>query len=208
MMSGQFRYPYPWTWDPDALQQGSPTIVNRGRNELGSRDFFLQSHRTQPSSASIISSFGMDLGVPSDNAGRPLTGALRLLATPYFDYEGFFYSGGVFASALTSAAVQMYLEESDARGNFVRGIDGPRFQILREDPPWFSGSATWTPHARNWVIPSLPSQIGVRANFSYRLWVDLVGEIRAAGYGGFGGSGSVCQIVIRVWNVDWGWERA
>jgi hypothetical protein len=207
MMAGQFRYPYPFTWDPTPLQQGSPTIVNRGRNELGSRDFFLSSHRTQASSASIMSSFGMDLGVPSDDAGRLLTGPLRLLATPYFDYEGFFYSGGVFASALTSAAVQMYLEESDPRGNFVRGIDGPRFQILREDPAWFSGSATYTPHARNWVIPSLPSQIGVRANFQYRLWIDLVGEIRAAGYGSFGGSGSVCQIVIRLWSVDWGWER-
>jgi hypothetical protein len=149
----------------------------------------------------------MDLGVPSDDAGRPLSGPLRLLASPNFDYEGYFYTGGVFASALTSAALQMYLEESDAGGNFVRGIDGPRFQILREDPAWFSGSATYWPHGRNSLITSLPSEVGVRAGFQYRLWVDLVGDIRAAGYGGFGGSGSVCQIVIRVWNVDWMWER-
>ena len=207
MMSGQFRYPYAFTFDPTPMQRGSPTIVNRGRNELGSRDFYLESHRTQPSSASIMSSFGMDLGVPSNDAGRPLTGPLRLVATPYFDYEGFFYTGGVFASALTSAAVQMFLEESDAAGNFVRGISGPRFQILREDPSWFSGGATYTPHARNWVIPSLPSQISVRADFQYRLWVDLVGAIRAAGWGGFGGSGAICQIVIRLWSVDWAWQR-
>src|SRR6188472_1856647 len=207
MMGGQFRYPYPFTWDPTPLQQGSPTINNRGRNELGSRDFYLASNRTQPSSASIMSSFGMDLGFPSDNSGRPLSGPLRLLASPTFDFEGWFYTGGVFASALTSAAVQMYLEESDSRGNFVRGIDGPRFQILREEPSWFSGSAILTPHQRNWTIPSLPSQITVRAGFQYRLWVDLVGEIRAAGYGGFGGSSAICQIVIRMWSVDWGWER-
>ena len=207
-MSGQFRYPYPFTWDPTPLQQGSPTIVNRGRNEIGSRDFFLSSNRTQPSSASIVSSFGMDLGIPRDDSGRPLSGGpLRLLATPTFDFTGFFYTGGVFASALTSAAVQMYLEEFDAHGNFMRGIDGPRFQILREDPWWFTGSATYTPNARSWVIPSLPSDIAVRAGFQYRLWVDLVGEIRAAGYGGFGGSGSICQIVIRLWTVDWGFER-
>jgi hypothetical protein len=207
MMGGQFRFPYPFTWDPTPLQQGSPTINNRGLNELGSRDFYLASHRTQPSSASIMSSFGMDLGFPSDNSGRPLSGPLRLLASPTFDFEGWFYTGGVFASALTSAAVQIYLEESDSRGNFVRGIDGPRFQILREEPSWFSGSAIATPHGRNAVIASLPSEIGVRAGFQYRLWVDLVGEIRAAGYGGFGGSSSICQIVIRVWNVDWLWER-
>jgi hypothetical protein len=206
-MGGQFRYPYPFTWDPTPLQQGGPTVVNRGRNELGSRDFFLSSHRTQPSSASLMSSFGMDLGVPRSDSGAALTGRLRLLATPYFDYDGFFYTGGVFASALTSAAVQMYLEESDARGNFVRGIDGPRFEILRQDPPWFSGSATYTPHASNWVIPSGASDILVRSGFQYRLWVDLVGEVRAAGYGGFGGSGAISQCVIRVWSVDWGWER-
>ena len=93
----QFHYPYPFTWDPTPLQQGSPTVVNRGRNEIGSRDFFLSGNRTQPSSASIMSSFGMDIGVPSDASGRPLSGGpLRLLATPTFDYEGFFYTGGVF----------------------------------------------------------------------------------------------------------------
>ncbi len=157
MSGGQFRYPYPFTWDPTPLQQGSPTVINRGRNELGSRDIWLSSNRTQPSSASTMSSFGMDLGVPTDDSGRPFTsGPLRLTASPEFDFEGYFYTGGVFASALTSAAIQMYLEESDARGNFVRGIDGPRFQILREDPSWFSGSATFTPHRPASVDPEPP----------------------------------------------------
>jgi prolyl-tRNA synthetase len=33
-----FRFPYPFTFDPAAAQSGSPTISNRGRNELGPRD--------------------------------------------------------------------------------------------------------------------------------------------------------------------------
>lgn len=205
MRGGSFAYPYSFTWDPTPLQQGNPTISNRGRNELGSRDFFLASHRTQSSSARIISSFGMDLGVPCDLSGRPVSGPLHFGATPNFDYTGYFYTGGVFASALTSAAVQIYLEESDERGNFVRGIDGQRFEIQRENPSWISGSAIHTPHGQHAVVAG-ETEITVRAGFQYRLWVDLVGEIRAAGWGGFGGSGSICQIVIRLWHVDWGWR--
>ena len=207
MRGGSFERPYPFTFDPTPLQQGSPTINNRGMNALGSRDFFLSSNRTQSSSASIMSSFGMDVGTPCADSGRPVSGPLMFMATPNFDFDGWFYTGGVFASALTSAAVQIFIEESDAGGNFVRGIDGPRFQILRQNPSWISGSSIDTPHGLHTVIPG-ETAIVVGAGFQYRLWVDLVGEIRAAGWGGFGGSGAVCQIVIRVWNVDWVWRRA
>lgn len=189
-----FRPPYPLLWDSPIAQQGSPGIGSHGiYNPTGRLYFGMSTNLSNPSSAFLIHSFGMDAGVPS-RAG------LSLVITPLVDYSGFFYSQGTFASALTSAIIKVYIEESDERNNFVRGIDGTPHVILRQDPAWFYGSQTWTPVERG-ITPSQPA-IPVQANHSYRVFIDLHGEIRAAGYGGFGGSYSHADCQVRVIEVD------
>jgi len=201
-----FRPPYPFTYDPPIAQSGNPIIVNRGRNETGWRDFFLQSNSSNPSSALILTSFGMDAGVPRDSRNRLLTRNGELHISPIISYSTFFYSGGVFASALTSAVIKIYVEESDLRGNFVQGIDGTENVILREDPWWFSGSRIWSPSVSGLTITTeiapVDRRIHVSPNHSYRVFIDLYGEIRAAGYGGLGGSGSIAQVALQVREVE------
>src|SRR4051794_40141271 len=135
-----FRPPYQFTFDPPAAQEGSPTVINRGRAGVGERAFFLQSNSSHPSSASILSSFGMMVGPPVDSRGRAIRGRSELAVTPFLDFGTFFYSGGTFASALTSSSVSIFVEEFDSVGRFTRGINGPELVIFREDPWWFSGS--------------------------------------------------------------------
>lgn len=201
-----FRPPYPFTYDPPIAQSGNPITVNRGRNETGWRDFFLQGNSSHPSSALILTSFGMDAGVPRDSRNRLFTQDGILNVQPVVSYTTFFYSSGVFASALTSSVVKVYVEESDPRGNFVRGMDSTEHLILRQDPWWFSGSQTWSPSVAGLTLTPesrpVDRTIHVRRDHSYRVFIDLYGEIRAAGFGGFGGSGSIAQVAMRVNEVE------
>ena len=127
-----FTAPYPLTYDPSPAQSGNPTIT-RGRGpEIGQLHFDLSSNQSQPSSAHVLSSFGMEVGTPRDViTQRIIVGASELNVDPLSTIRGFFYTGGAFASALTSAKIAVYVEEYDAQGRIVRSIDGPEVEILR-----------------------------------------------------------------------------
>lgn len=201
-----FTYPYPFTYDPPAIQSGGPTVINRGNNATGLRSFYLQSNSSRPSSALMLTSFGMDAGVPRDGRNRRFTTDSELVIEPTISYSTFFYSGGVFASALTSATVKIYVEETDRRGNFIRGIEGSEYEILREDPWWFSGGRSWNPSGREITVVTniapIDRRIIVHWGYSYRVFIDVYGEIRAAGYGGLGGSGAIAQVSLTLNQVD------
>ena len=195
-----FRPPYPFRWGSIA-QSGSPRVVDRSRPDIGSLDFFLQSNSGNPSSAHLITSYGMDLGTAR--------AAREIFVVPTFDFSTFFYTSGIFAGALTAARMAVYVEEYDGSGSFQRAIDGPSMTILREDPAWWSGSRTSTPSLRDAGLESAPGERMIaRAGAFYRAFVDLHGEIRAAGYGGVGGSSSIAQCLVRLRLVDAGFGSA
>lgn len=195
-----FRAPYPFQWGTIA-QSGSPRVVDRSRPDIGSLDFFLQSNASNPSSAHLITSYGMDLGTAP--------AARQIFVAPTFDFSTFFYSGGTFAGALTAARIAIYVEEFDGSGSYVGAIGGPSMTILREDPAWWSGSRTWSPGLRSAALLSdTDVRMNARAGMSYRVFVDLHGEIRAAGYGGIGGSASIAQCFVRLRLVDAGFGSA
>jgi hypothetical protein len=200
-MALTFETPYPFTFDTSS-QSGNPTVVNRGRPDLGTRDIFLQSHPSNPSTASIVSAFGMDAGAPVDNRGRPITGRSQLLVDADFDYlNTFFYAGAVFNTVLTEATVNLYVEEFDPSGNFVRGIDVAEVVILRQGGWWLHYSNEWSPALSSavFVIPA-SNLIFTQNRFQYRVWVDLRSQVRAAGWG-FGGSGAIAQATLRLRRV-------
>lgn len=196
-----FSPPYPFRWGSIA-QSGSPRVVDRSRPAGGTLDFFLQSNAGNPSSAHLITSYGMDIGTAR--------AAREIVVAPTFDFDTFFYSGGTFASALTAARIAVYVEEYDGRGNFERAIDGPSMTILREDPAWWSGSRTWDPNLREAALVSpLPGvRMMARAGAFYRAFIDLHGEIRAAGFGGIGGSASIAQCQVHLRLVDAGFSSS
>jgi hypothetical protein len=197
-----FTHPYDFTWDPTPAASGGPTVINRGSNDAGTRDFFLSSARNNPSRASLLTSFGVWAGNPRNTGFGPVGDPCELSVQPSFDVLGtFFYSSGAFASALTSASVAIFVEEFDASGTFTRGIDGQCFTILDEDPWWLSGSRTWSPAFFGEVIP-IETPIRAHLGFSYRAWVDVHADISAAGYGGVGGSASIAQADVRVSEIE------
>ena len=117
---------------------------------------------------------------------------------PFFDFSSFFYAGGTFAGELTSAIVKVYVEESDAAGNFVRAMESPEIVLLREDFGWFAAS-TSSPSAHNLSFPDGEVPLfDVQPNFQYRVFLDLHGEVRAAGYQWWGGSGAIAQVQLTV----------
>jgi hypothetical protein len=197
-----FTRPYPLTWDPPAAVAGGPTVINRGSNDRGTRDFFLSSARNNPSQASLLTSFGVDAGRPRNTGWGPVGDPCELSVQPQFDVLGtFFYSSGSFASARTAASIAVYVEEFDASGAFVGGIDGQNFTILDQNPWWLSGSQTWSPAFFGFVIPRL-DPIRAHLGHSYRAWVDVHAEISAAGWGGIGGSGSIAQATVRMSQIE------
>jgi hypothetical protein len=186
-----FNAPY-FTWDPPASSAGSPTVVQRGTGPLGTRGFFLQSNPSHPSSAEVVSSLGVDAGVAPP-------GRRELWIQGTFDYDTYFYSGGVFHEATVAARLNVYLEEFDARGNYVGGRDVGEVTILHESTPWFSGSRSWSPNGAGWWVSGTSPVV---AGHSYLVWIDLHGEIRAAGFGGFGGSAAIAQVDITLIELE------
>ena len=109
-----FAFPYPFTFDPPAMSAGGPRVINRGWNDRGTRDFHLASNQQAPSSARLLTSFGMDAGAaPRDSV---------LSVQPVVDYSAYFYSGGVFASALTSGVVEVFVEDVRCVASFPSGF--------------------------------------------------------------------------------------
>jgi hypothetical protein len=115
----------------------------------------------------------------------------------------FFFSSGSFATARTAAFFRYFIEEFDASFRFVRGFTMPgEIVVVRQDFFWFSGSQTFSPISAGpgWTIPNPTSGVlTATPNFFYRVWVDLTMEIRAAGFGGIGGSGAIAQV---AWDID------
>ena len=196
------RAPYPLTWDPTPAATGGATVVNRGRNDLGTRDFFLSSARNNPSSATLLTSFGVDAGHPQDSGWGHVSNGSQLVVQPIVSVlNTFFYTGGVFNSALTSAKIAIYVEEFDSRGNFRRGVTTRERSIERQNPWWFSGNATTNPSTfHETILQTDPVRVTL-GNF-YRVWVDVTAEISAAGYGGVGGSGAIAQATVRVEEIE------
>jgi hypothetical protein len=207
-MARRFEAPYPFTFDTSS-RAGSPTVVERGRNDLGTRDIYLQSHRTNPSSASIISAFGMDAGPPVDDRGRAITGRSELHIDASFDYlNTFFYAGAVYNNVLTEATANLYVEEFDPSGNFVRGIERSELVILRQGGFWISYSDEWAPRLSEAVfVTPISMRTFTQNRFQYRVWVDLRSQIRAAGWG-FGGSGAIAQATLRLRSVTTWFDAA
>ena len=198
-----FTPPYPLFFNPAIAQFGSPGITDHPDFPPGGSWFIhLNSNASVPSSASVLRSFGVQ-SQPVDDRGRLLTRPSQLSITTSINIRSpFFLTSGVFASARTSAAFRYFIEEFDASFNFVRGVSMPgEIVVVRQDSWWFSGSSTFSPVSAGpgWTIPNpLPGVLTARPNFFYRVWVDLLADIGALGFG-FGGSGAVAQV---AWNIE------
>ena len=69
-----------------------------------------------------------------------------------------------------------------------------------------TGTMTLT-GGNSWVIPQ-NGTVAVTQGFLYRVWLDLHGDIRADGWGVFGGSGAISQAQVRFVQFDWGIDPA
>jgi hypothetical protein len=183
---------FEWSFDPPAATTGSPIVTRRSVPSANRLDFFLETNRTSPSSAQLLTSLGVSLP-PARRDGN-------MVVQPTGDFSTFFFSSGVFASALTSGIVRIFVEEFDGAGNFLRGIDGASQVLAHHDVWWFSGSQSTSPAAVDQLIalPPIDLRIPVRRGNRYRVWVDLHGAVRGAGFGGIGGSGAISQVFLHL----------
>jgi hypothetical protein len=200
-----FAPPYPLFFSPTIAQTGGPGIADRpGFPPGGSWFLHLASNSSAPSSASALRSFGVQSQPIDDRTGRLWTRSTRLFITTSINIRvPFFFTSGGFATARTAAFFRYFIEEFDASFRFVRGFTMPgEIVVVRQDFFWFSGSQTFTPVSSGpgWTIPNPdPAVLTASPNFFYRVWVDLTAEIRAAGFGGVGGSGAIAQL---AWDID------
>ncbi len=199
-----FTPPYPLFFAPTIALSGGPGITDRPDFPPGGSWFLhLSSNPTAPSSAFALRSFGVQ-SQPVDNLGRLWTRNTQLLITTSINIRNpLFFSSGIFASSRTAAAFSYFVEEFDARFRFVRAVTMPgEIVVVRQDVPWFSGSQTFTPFSvgRGWTIGNPASGVlTATPNFFYRVWVDLNADIRAQGFGTFGGSAAIAQL---AWDID------
>jgi len=193
-----FGPPY-MSFDPFPFQSGSPRVSIRGRPDLGTLSFFLETNRTAPSETSVLTSLGMVVGFPRLESGAPIAGPSELVVSPLFDFSGFFWFGGSSAWAMTSSSVQVFVEEFGGDGSFRSFIQGT-LPILHEDAYWVAGSREFAPAGRGRSTP-VDQRIFARPDASYVVWLDLLGGVRGAGFG-FGGSGAIAQMFVMLPRVD------
>jgi hypothetical protein len=186
----QFRPPFALAFNPPVVTGGSPTVVNRGLS------FTLASNGTAPSSANLLSSVGVNVGIPRDFDGRALTAPSQLNLDISYNTRGFAFSNGLFNSALTSLVVNTFVEEFNPDGSFVRGFNSGESVMHRREPWYFSGSDRWPLDENDFVVPQF-GLITAQPRHFYRVFLDVHGEIRAAGFG-FGGSGAVLSVNVSV----------
>ena len=200
----EFRPPYAFLFIPPVAQSGSPGIADREDfPPRGGWFVHLNASASAPSSASVLRSFGAESQPMDDVRRRLLTRPSQLsVATSINVRNPFFFTTGVFASARTSAVFRFFVEEFDARHAFVRGVSIPgELVVVREDFWWLGGSRTFPPAASGFglALPTLPFAFTAQPNFFYRVWVDLVVDISAQGFGGIGGSGAIAQL---AWDIE------
>jgi hypothetical protein len=196
----EFTPPYAFTFDPPATTSGRPTVINRGFAPRGFRDFVLQSDHDRPSTADLITSFGVDAGVAGDIWNMPGVPAERLAVTAWFDFGSLIFADGVLASAAAGDWTSIYAEEFDRPGGrFLGSRQSPDNVFRREDHWYVSGNDEWpdalTSAVQSWEMPI------VHGHF-YRVWFDVHGSLHAAGWGGIGGSGARVQLFVHLNMLD------
>jgi hypothetical protein len=195
-----FTRPYPFTFDPAAVTSGAPTVINRGVPSIATRDFLLESNRSAASSAELVTSFGADAGVAHDIWNRPGSPATQLAVVATFDFDSVIFASGVFASARAVGWTNVFIEEFQrAGGPFIRAWQSPD-QVIRSVDEWFfAGRDDRSDGQRSFVHPFT---IPVTQGHFYRAWFDVHGSMRAAGWGGIGGSGARLQLVATLRLLD------
>ncbi len=187
-----FRAPF----GPVTSVMGSPGVAatNRSNASTGFMTLSASTDPRAPSRASVlVSILAFDLDRPRHENGasfveRFLIGTARATFGVGFSR---FTTSGIFAGALTSAVMRIFVEEF--RGSaFIGASRGPDLVLLRRSPSYVGGSD---------VYPALPStgrgvshQFSAAANYRYRVFVDLEIEVRGEGFGTFGGSSSSASL--------------
>lgn len=190
--------PYHHRFEPPPVVRGSPTVElremlsppldpNRG---LG---FRLLSDRRAPSSAQVLTSFGMDAGV----AGPPFEQPTLLGVVTTFTFSGLFVSTGFIGSAAVATWMKVYVEEF-RDGGYIGAVAGSR-SIIVERSHWYAGGADVNQPASERRVVGFSTP--VREGSFYRVWVDMEGSISADGFGGFGGSGATNVFTASVDSV-------
>jgi hypothetical protein len=195
-----FTRPYPFTFDPATATSGAPVVVNRGVPSIGTRDFVLESNRSGASSAELISSFGADAGVAHDRWDAPGVPASQLSVVATFDFDSVIFTSGVFASARAVDWTNIYIEEfQSAGGAFIRAWQSPDRVITSIDETFFSARDDRSDGGQSFVQAF---EIPITQGHFYRAWFDVHGSMRAAGWGGIGGSGSRVQLSVSLRLLD------
>lgn len=194
--------PFALSFQPAPSLLGSPVFADRTDPTRCKLAFSLTSNPSGPSSAMVLRSIGLDLGVPRDARNLPLRTRSPLSVAPRFDFDSFFFTRSVFGSALVSASLHTFIVEFDTAGRLTQSFELGQSTVLRDDRFRFFGSDGFSPGGHGFVVLSA---LGATAapGFFHRAWLDLRGEIRAAGFGGIGGSASIAQVFVRFLDVSW-----
>lgn len=176
--------PYQFTFDPPADVIGSPSVVTPDLLiPLSGRGFGMQGDPARPSMAHVLTSFGMDVGVPTNEAGELIPGSSTLEVSALCTSLGVYITMGTFGSASVAVWYKVYIEEFLEDGSFVQAVEGPRTFVVNESHWYFAGSDVWEPigPASHGVLANVPAREG----HQYRVWIDVEGQITADGGGGF-----------------------
>jgi hypothetical protein len=189
-------------FNPAPVTTGSPIVFTRFASPpSGVMSFSIFSNASAPSTCRVLTSLGgVDLGRPRDSRGQEYTGpGIVLQVSAAVNHSSLFSTSGALGSPFTAGFLVIFVEEFDRTGAFTRSMQGPERVIVRENPTYLAGSDTFGPF--NAIIP-VSGDFPVQPGFTYRAWVDLHGETRAAGFGGFGGSAANARVVASLMRVS------
>lgn len=183
-------YDYQWTWN---AVNGNPD-VNSETADAGSGDMSIDiwTDLNNGSAISGRSAVGIYFYPPAPN------GSLQIWSTPNFNYD--WGDWCAFDSASADAWIGLYVGSYDLTGASTGAVVDQQVSLW-SDSSWWSGVGNQEGSNSGYGLYAPPIQVD--QDHQYIIWVWAGGDVSAAGWGTFSGSGAGDDLNIGVPSITW-----
>jgi hypothetical protein len=183
-------YDYQWTW---SAVNGNPTTNNETADEnSGDMTLSLWTDFNNGSSISGRAAVGIYFYPPAAN------GSLQIWSTPGFtdDWGDWCTLDGASADAW----IGLYVGSYDLTGAFTGAVVDQQVSLW-SDSSWWSGVGSQQGSNSGFGLYAPPIQVD--QDHQYAIWVWVGGDVSAAGWGTFSGSGAGDDLNVFVPSITW-----
>jgi hypothetical protein len=183
-------YDYQWTWS--AVSGNPDENSETADHNSGDMSINIWADFNNSSAVSGRAAVGIYFYPPADN------GTLQIWSSPSFNYD--WGDWCAFDSASADGWIGFYVGSYDLTGAPTGAVVDQQV-TLWSDSSWWSGVGEQSGSNSGWGLN--PSPIQVDQDHQYIIWIWCGGDVSAAGWGTFSGSGAGDDLNLAVPSITW-----